>query len=74
MDYQSPVFIALAVVALTAIMSWAYDKYLLKNANSEKVLAKTAFAGVTAAMCVLLYVRQFEQTSSLHADPFFAPM
>lgn len=74
MDYQNPVIIALAVAVLTAVLSWVYDKYLLKNANSEKVLVKTAFAGLTAALCVLLYVRQFEPAPSLNADPFFAPI
>ena len=74
MDFQSPTVIALATALLTAALSWAYAKILLKDPAAEKTLAKTLVSGLLAAVCVLLYVRQFDRVPSLQADPFFAPI
>jgi hypothetical protein len=74
MDFQSPIFLALATAALTAALSWAYAKYMLKDPLAEKVFAKTLLSGLFAATAVVLYVRQFEPVPSLQTDPFFAPM
>lgn len=75
MDVQSPVFIAIAVAALTALGAWVYAKFVLKDPAAEKVLAKTALSGLIASVAVVLFVRsqQFKQPS-LAADPFFAPV
>jgi len=74
MDLQSPVVIALAVAVVTAVLNWAYAKWALKDPAAEKVLAKTLATGLTAAIAVVLYVRQYEPVPSLQADPFFAPI
>jgi hypothetical protein len=75
MDYfQNPVFICLTTALLTSILSWVYSKYVLKEPNAEKVLAKTALSGIVASVAVILYIRQQEPIPSLQADPFFAPI
>ena len=74
MDPQSPVVIAIAVAALTALLNWAYAKYVLQDPAAQKVLAKTLATGLTAAVVVVLYVRQYDPLPSLQADPFFAPL
>jgi RsiW-degrading membrane proteinase PrsW (M82 family) len=74
MDVQSPVFIALATAVLTAIGAWVYAKFVLKDPNAEKVLAKTALSGLVASLIVVLFVRSQQHQPSLAADPFFAPV
>jgi len=74
MDLQSPVFLALATAVLTAVLSWAYAKYMLKDPLAEKTFAKTLLSGFVAAAAVVLYVHQFEPVPSLQTDPFFAPV
>jgi len=74
MDFQSPVFIAIAVAVLTAVLNWVYTKYVIKDPFATKVFAKTLASGLAATIIVILYIRQFEPVPSLQADPFFAPI
>lgn len=74
MDTNSPIFIAFLTAALTSIFSWAYAKYVLKQDQAEKVLAKTVVSGVIAATLVSVYANQTEPKMSLHSEPFFAPI
>ena len=75
MDLQSPVFVALATAFLTAVGAWVYAKFVLKDPEAEKVLAKTILSGAVASVIVVLAVRtQNTQQPSLAADPFFAPV
>lgn len=74
MDTSSPMFIAFVTGIITSILSWAYAKYVLKQDQAEKVLAKTFVSGLVAATLVTLYVRQQEPKMSLHSEPFFAPI
>lgn len=73
MDLQSPVVVAFAVAVLTAVLHWAYAKYLMKDPTAEKAGIKTLASGLAAAIAVVLYFRQ-SNVPSLQADPFFAPM
>jgi hypothetical protein len=74
MDFENPVVVALAVAVLTALLNWAYAKYVIRDPAATKVLAKTLGAGAVAAVAVVLYIRQHEPVPSLQADPFFAPI
>lgn len=74
MDIQSPVTVAVATVVLTSVLCWAYAKYMLKDPNAEKTLAKTLVCGIASATIVVLYIRQYDPVPSLQADPFFAPV
>lgn len=74
MDTESPMFIALSTALLTSVLLWAYCKYVLKESHAEKVLAKSLVSGIVAAIVIVLLVQQTQPRTSLHTEPFFAPL
>lgn len=73
MDLQSPAVVALIASILTALLHWAFVKWIIKDAEAEKVLGKGLASAAVAATLTILYVKQFEAVPSLQADAFFAP-
>lgn len=74
MDTESPMFMTLATAILTSVLLWAYCKYVLKQKHAEKILAKSLVAGLVASACVLVIVQNTQPRTSLHSEPFFAPL
>lgn len=71
LDFTNATTASIATALLISLFTWLYSKYILKEAQSEKVLAKTVLSGF-AAVCLVLVI-SFNQmgSHSLRSEPFF---
>lgn len=71
LDLTNATTATIVTALLTSIFAWAYSKWVLKDTEPEKVLAKSVLSGLVAVAAVLLIAYNQSASHSLRSEPFF---
>jgi hypothetical protein len=71
LDLTNATTATIVTALLMSIFAWAYSKWVLKESNPEKVLAKSVLTGLVAVSTVLLVAYNQSASHSLRSEPFF---
>jgi ABC-type Co2+ transport system permease subunit len=71
LDFTNPTTVAVTTALLISVFTWMYSKYILKEKDAEKALAKTVLSGLVAVAVVLVVSFNQMGSHSLRSEPFF---
>jgi len=71
-DFTNPTTVAITTAFLVALLSWGYAKFILKDTDADKILAKTVLSGLVAVAIILVLSHNQSASHSLRSEPFFA--